>query len=212
MVKVLRARVVDRSAEKAARQNGEGRREERAGDTKADSDPSSARPKEDPKASSLSGSNVEPKRDSKVGPNADPKAHPEADLEADLKAQSMASQKAEAGPSSAFSVAARPVVKAASLLPPGLGLPVPPPCMPPSSLPATSVPLDAAPAEEVAWTVEQQKALEQAMRKHGPSVPDRWDRISEDVVGMTRQDCIRRFKQIGAALKAKKAAVAALAG
>ena len=71
---------------------------------------------------------------------------------------------------------------------------------------AEPAPAVASAAEEVVWSVEQQKALEAAMRKHGPAVAERWERISEEVPGMTKQDCVRRFKMIAAAMKAKKAA------
>jgi DnaJ family protein C protein 2 len=42
-------------------------------------------------------------------------------------------------------------------------------------------------------------------------MPTRWDRISEDVPGKTRAECIARFKQIAALLKAKRTAAAAAA-
>eukprot|EP00966_Prymnesium_polylepis_P029637 688729-Prymnesium_polylepis.1 len=71
---------------------------------------------------------------------------------------------------------------------------------------AEPAPAAAPVAEEVVWSVEQQKALEAAMRKHGPTIAERWERISEEVPGMTKQDCVRRFKTIAAAMKAKKAA------
>ena len=53
------------------------------------------------------------------------------------------------------------------------------------------------------------QALEQALAKFPASIgPERWDRISECVVGKTKGECVARFKQIVAALKAKKAAKA----
>ena len=48
-------------------------------------------------------------------------------------------------------------------------------------------------------------------KAHGASAADRWDRIAEEVPGKTRAECTRRYKQIVAALKAKKAAAAAAA-
>eukprot|EP00967_Tisochrysis_lutea_P132727 scaffold232114_cov27-Tisochrysis_lutea.AAC.2 len=58
------------------------------------------------------------------------------------------------------------------------------------------------------WTPEQQKALEQALARFPASVEDRWDRIEAAVPGKTRAECVARYKQIVAALKAKKAAAA----
>ena len=48
------------------------------------------------------------------------------------------------------------------------------------------------------------KALEQALARFPASTPERWDRIAEAVPGKTRPECVARFKQIVAALKAKK--------
>ena len=71
---------------------------------------------------------------------------------------------------------------------------------------------DAAAASAAApeWNGEQQKALEKALKDFPASLgPDRWDKISENVPGKTRAECLARYKQIVAALKAKKAAAAA---
>ena len=38
---------------------------------------------------------------------------------------------------------------------------------------------------------------------------ERWDRIAEQVVGKTKGECVKRYKEIVAALKAKKEAAAA---
>ena len=60
-----------------------------------------------------------------------------------------------------------------------------------------------------AWSTEQQKALEEALQKVPASVGQaRWDRIAELVPGKTRGECVKRYKGIVQALKAKKAAVA----
>ena len=54
------------------------------------------------------------------------------------------------------------------------------------------------------WTVEQQMALETALKHVPASVgPDRWDRIAEQVPGKTRAECVRRYKEIVSALKAR---------
>mmetsp|Transcript_600 Transcript_600/g.1238 ORF Transcript_600/g.1238 Transcript_600/m.1238 type:complete len:243 (+) Transcript_600:1205-1933(+) len=60
------------------------------------------------------------------------------------------------------------------------------------------------------WSAEQQKALETALQKIPASVgAERWDRIAESVPGKTKGECVKRYKEIVAALKAKKAAAAA---
>lgn len=59
------------------------------------------------------------------------------------------------------------------------------------------------------WNPDQQRALEQALAKFPASVEGRWDRIEEQVAGKTRAECVARYKQIVAALKAKKAAATA---
>jgi len=65
------------------------------------------------------------------------------------------------------------------------------------------------PPASAEWSAEQQRALEQALARFPASVEDRWDRIEEAVPGKTRAECVSRYKQIVAALKAKKAAAAA---
>ena len=60
------------------------------------------------------------------------------------------------------------------------------------------------------WSPEQQKALETALHKFPASVgTERWDRIAEAVPGKTRGECVKRYKEIVAAVKAKKAGGAA---
>ena len=59
------------------------------------------------------------------------------------------------------------------------------------------------------WSVEQQQALETALKAVPASVGvERWDRISEQVAGKTKGECVKRYKEIVAALKAKKQAEA----
>ena len=72
-----------------------------------------------------------------------------------------------------------------------------------------SAPSSAAATKEVdAWTSEQQHDLEAAIKRFPASVgQERWDRIAECVAGKTKAECVRRFKEIAAAIKAKKAAV-----
>ena len=55
------------------------------------------------------------------------------------------------------------------------------------------------------WSAEQQKALEQALKQFPASVgAERWERIAENVPGKTKGECVKRYKEIVAALKAKK--------
>jgi hypothetical protein len=45
------------------------------------------------------------------------------------------------------------------------------------------------------WSAEQQKALEDALRKHKAAGKDeKWDLIAGDVPGKTKADCVQRFK------------------
>ena len=55
----------------------------------------------------------------------------------------------------------------------------------------------------------QQKALELSLKTFPATLgPERWDKIAEVVPGKLRAECIARYKQVVAALKAKKAAAA----
>ena len=75
----------------------------------------------------------------------------------------------------------------------------------PAARPA-EVPASAAPVE-AEWSLEQQRALETALKKVPATVGEgRWERIAEEVPGKTKGECIKRYKEIVAALKAKKAA------
>lgn len=57
-----------------------------------------------------------------------------------------------------------------------------------------------------AWTPEQQKLLEEAMRKHPPTqVPaERWVKIAEEIPGKNKQQCVARFKYIRELIAKKK--------
>ena len=79
---------------------------------------------------------------------------------------------------------------------------------PPPAAAAASAGVAAAPAND--WSDEQQRALETALKKFPASVgAERWDRIAENVPGKTKGECVRRYKEIVAALKAKKETAAA---
>jgi hypothetical protein len=59
------------------------------------------------------------------------------------------------------------------------------------------------------WSAEQQTALETSLKTFPATLgPERWDKIAEVVPGKLRAECIARYKQVVAALKAKKAAAA----
>jgi len=56
------------------------------------------------------------------------------------------------------------------------------------------------------WTPEQQKLLEVGLKTYPASDKERWVKIAGDVPGKSKKECVARYKEIVAALKAKKAA------
>lgn len=95
-------------------------------------------------------------------------------------------------------------------LPPGLGMPHGSLGMPPglatSTAAAPDQPVATVAASEAEWSTDQQKRLEVALRTFPASAgAERWDRIAEQVPGKTKAECVRRYKEIAAALKASKA-------
>lgn len=73
----------------------------------------------------------------------------------------------------------------------------------PSAVSSTPPPAPPATWADV-WTVEQQMALETALKLVPASIGlGRWDRIAEQVPGKTRAECVRRYKEIVSALKAR---------
>ncbi|CAG7721397.1 unnamed protein product [Allacma fusca] len=60
--------------------------------------------------------------------------------------------------------------------------------------------------ENRGWTSEDQKLLEQALKTYPASLADRWDRIADCVPNRTKKECMARFKEIAALVKAKKSA------
>lgn len=63
---------------------------------------------------------------------------------------------------------------------------------------------------DIPWTAAEQQLLEQALKTYPNTTPDRWDRIAECVPNRTKKDCVKRYKELVEAIKAKKAAQAAL--
>ncbi|XP_058959780.2 dnaJ homolog subfamily C member 2 [Pocillopora verrucosa] len=57
-----------------------------------------------------------------------------------------------------------------------------------------------------AWTSEEQRLLENALRTYPTSTPERWERIAEAVPGRTKKECMKRYKDLVEMVKAKKAA------
>merc|ERR1711971_1161369 len=57
-----------------------------------------------------------------------------------------------------------------------------------------------------AWTPDEQKLLEQALKTYDSKTPERWERISEAVPGRSKKDCMKRYKELAEIVKAKKAA------
>lgn len=65
---------------------------------------------------------------------------------------------------------------------------------------------DAASDASKVWTAQEQKLFEQALKTYPSSASDRWDRISDCVPGRTKKECIARYKELAALVKAKKSA------
>uniref|UniRef100_A0A0V0G6V0 DnaJ homolog subfamily C member 2 n=1 Tax=Triatoma dimidiata TaxID=72491 RepID=A0A0V0G6V0_TRIDM len=57
-----------------------------------------------------------------------------------------------------------------------------------------------------AWTAEEQRLLEQALKTYPTNTQERWDRIAECVKSRTKKECILRYKELAEMVRAKKAA------
>lgn len=45
-----------------------------------------------------------------------------------------------------------------------------------------------------AWSSEEQKRLEQALKTFPNSTPQRWDKIAESVTSRNKKECMLRYK------------------
>ena len=60
--------------------------------------------------------------------------------------------------------------------------------------------------KKLPWTAEEQKLLEEGLKKFPQSVgPQRWDNIAKVVGTRTKKDCMRRYKDLVEQIKAKRA-------
>lgn len=60
--------------------------------------------------------------------------------------------------------------------------------------------------KKLAWSAEEQKLLEEGLKKFPQSVgPQRWDNIAKLVGTRSKKDCMRRYKDLVEQIKAKKA-------
>lgn len=60
-------------------------------------------------------------------------------------------------------------------------------------------------SEEPAWSEDDQKLLEDALRKYPKTMPakERWTKIAEDIPGKSAKECLARFKYIASLIKKK---------
>ncbi|CAL9683298.1 unnamed protein product [Knipowitschia caucasica] len=80
-------------------------------------------------------------------------------------------------------------------------------CVPPSidnAMPSER--FDGSENNSAAWTTEEQKLLEQALKSFPVSTTERWEKIAAAVPGRSKKDCMKRYKELVEMVKAKKAA------
>ena len=74
-----------------------------------------------------------------------------------------------------------------------------------ASTETSSPPVSPAPADAPAWTEEQELALVRALKAHGKELgTERWAKVAEEVPGQSAAACLRRFKELKAAVKSTK--------
>jgi len=66
-----------------------------------------------------------------------------------------------------------------------------------------------APPADKTWSSDEQKLLEQALKKFGSSEAERWEKIAAHVKTRNKKECMKRYKELVEMVKAKKAAAAA---
>ena len=70
---------------------------------------------------------------------------------------------------------------------------------------SSSPPASPAPADAPAWTEEQELALVRALKTFGKELgTERWEKVSAAVPGQSAAACLRRFKELKAAVKSTK--------
>lgn len=82
-------------------------------------------------------------------------------------------------------------------------------CVPPTvdnAVPSERFDGQSAESNSAAWTTEEQKLLEQALKTYPVNTPERWEKISAAVPGRSKKDCMKRYKELVEMIKAKKAA------
>lgn len=63
------------------------------------------------------------------------------------------------------------------------------------------------PEKEVPWTESEQRLLEQALITYPKDVPKRWDKIAQSIPTRSKEECIKRYKELAAMVQAKKQAI-----
>ena len=59
---------------------------------------------------------------------------------------------------------------------------------------------------DIPWTSDEQKLLEQALKKFGSNTAERWEKIASIIPSRTKKECMKRYKELVEIVKAKKAA------
>ncbi|XP_070566702.1 dnaJ homolog subfamily C member 1-like [Ptychodera flava] len=54
------------------------------------------------------------------------------------------------------------------------------------------------------WSQEQQKMLELSLKKYPKTTPERWDKITAEIPGKTKDECIVRYKELVEMVRKKK--------